>query len=99
MCVWVGEGLASGIEWMIGERGLETERLLARLAAAEASGEALLLVGVTAAFAELFAACRTRGRGFRLGPASRVVDTGGHKGTARPRPPPRPLCRGRAPAR
>src|SRR5437867_3585245 len=74
MCVWVGEALASSIEWMIGERGLETERLLARLAAAEASGEALLLVGVTAAFAELFAACRTRGRGFRLGPASRVLD-------------------------
>src|SRR5207302_625090 len=51
MCVWVGEGLASGIEWMIGERGLETERLLARLAAAEASGEALLLLGVLAAVA------------------------------------------------
>src|SRR5947208_757486 len=84
MCVWVGEALASSIEWMIGERGLETERLLARLAAAEASGEALLLVGVTAAFTKLFAACRTRGRGFRLGPASRVVDTGGQKGTTRP---------------
>src|SRR5436309_499918 len=84
MCVWVGEALASSIEWMIGERGLETERLLARLAAAEASGEALLLVGMTAAFTKLFAACRTRGRGFRLGPASRVVDTGGQKGTTRP---------------
>jgi len=84
MCVWVGEGLASGIEWMIGERGLETERLLARLAAAEASGEALLLLGVTAAFAQLFDACRARGRAFRLGPASRVVDTGGQKGMTRP---------------
>src|SRR5438034_1213807 len=84
MCVWVGEGLASGIEWMIGERGLETERLLARLAAAEASGEALLLLGVTAAFAQLFDACRARGRAFRLGPASRIVDTGGQKGMTRP---------------
>src|SRR5436309_277525 len=84
MCVWVGEALASGIEWMIGERGLETERLLARLAAAETSGEALLLLGVTAAFAELFQACRARGRAFRLGPASRVVDTGGQKGLTRP---------------
>ena len=84
MCVWVGEALASGIEWMIGERGLETERLLARLAAAEASGEALLLLGVTAAFAQLFDACRARGRAFRLGPASRVVDTGGQKGMTRP---------------
>ena len=84
MCVWVGEALASGIEWMIGERGLETERLLARLAAAETSGEALLLLGVTAAFAQLFQACRARGRAFRLGPASRVVDTGGQKGLTRP---------------
>src|SRR5204863_402246 len=84
MCVWVGEGLASGIEWMIGERGLETERLLARLAAAETSGEALLLLGVTAAFAQLFDACRARGRAFRLGPAGRVVDTGGQKGMTRP---------------
>src|SRR5437867_10591357 len=69
---------------MIGERGRETERLLARLAAAETSGEALLLLGVTAAFARLFDACRTRGRTFRLGPASRVVDTGGQKGMTRP---------------
>src|SRR5882724_9538040 len=27
MCVWVGEALARGIAWMVGERGLETERL------------------------------------------------------------------------
>src|SRR2546427_145907 len=66
------------------ERGLETERLLARLAAAETNGEALLLLGVTAAFAQLFQACRARGRAFRLGPASRVVDTGGQKGLTRP---------------
>src|SRR5439155_29303 len=66
MCVWVGEALARGIAWMVGERGLETERLLARLAAAETSGEALLLLGVTAAFAQLFQACRARGRAFRL---------------------------------
>src|SRR5947208_1292021 len=84
MCVWVGEALARGIAWMVGERGLETERLLARLAAAETSGEALLLLGVTAAFAQLFQACRARGRAFRLGPASRVVDTGGQKGLTRP---------------
>src|SRR5947208_4958605 len=84
MCVWVGEALARGIAWMVGERGLETERLLARLAAAETSGEALLLLGVTAAFAQLFQACRARGRAFRLGPASRVVETGGQKGLTRP---------------
>jgi len=84
MCVWVGEALAAGVEWFVGERGLETERLLGRLTAAEASGEALLLVGVTAAFAQLFDTCRARARAFRLGPASRVVDTGGMKGMTRP---------------
>jgi Acyl-protein synthetase, LuxE len=84
MCVWVGEAFASGCEWMIDEHGLDAERLLARLAAAETSGEALLVVGVTAAFAQLFAACRARGRAFRLGPSSRVVDTGGQKGMTRP---------------
>jgi len=39
---------------------------------------------VTAAFAQLFDACRARGRAFRLGPGSRVVDTGGQKGMTRP---------------
>jgi hypothetical protein len=42
------------------------------------------LVGVTAAFAQLFAMCRAASRTFRLGPASRVVDTGGQKGLSRP---------------
>ena len=55
-----------------------------RLGGAEAEGEPLLLVGVTAAFAALFAACRAHDRAFRLGPGSRVVDTGGQKGLARP---------------
>jgi hypothetical protein len=79
MCVWVGNELAAGIEWLV-----EPDALVARLAAAEARGEALLLLGVTAAFARLFDACRTRGRTFRLGPGSRVVDTGGAKGLSRP---------------
>jgi hypothetical protein len=84
MCVWVGAALGCGIEWLIDERGLDRERLLERLSAAEASGEALLLLGVTAAFVELFAACRARPRTFHLGPGSRVVDTGGQKGMRHP---------------
>lgn len=79
MCAWVGGELATRIEWLV-----EPEPLLARLAAAEASGEALLVIGVTAAFARLFDACRASGRTFRLAPASRVVDTGGAKGLSRP---------------
>jgi hypothetical protein len=84
MCAWVGDRLARSIEWFVGETGLETEQLFGRLADAEAHGEPLLLAGVTAAFTEVFAACRARGRTFRLGPASRVVDTGGQKGLTRP---------------
>jgi hypothetical protein len=80
MCAWVGEG----VEWFVDAAGLEIDRLLVRLTDLERSGDAVLLLGVTAAFAQLFDACRTRRRSFRLGPASRVVDTGGQKGLARP---------------
>jgi hypothetical protein len=84
MCAWVGTELATGSEWFVGHEGLDTPRLLDRLADAEARGEALLLAGVTAAFAALFTACRERGRAFRLAPESRVMDTGGAKGLSRP---------------
>jgi hypothetical protein len=84
MCAWVGETLAPAAEWFVGEAGLDVERLLGRLEEMEASGQAVLLAGVTAAFARLFDACRARGRTFRLGPSSRVMDTGGQKGLARP---------------
>jgi Acyl-protein synthetase, LuxE len=84
MCAWVGESLSSSTEWFVGGDGLDVERLLARLARAETTGEAVLLAGVTAAFARLFETCRSRGRAFRLGPGTRVMDTGGEKGLARP---------------
>ena len=84
MCAWIGEELSTDVEWFVGAAGLDVERLLARLADVEARGDAILLLGVTAAFAELFAACRAHSRAFRLGPASRVVDTGGQKGLERP---------------
>jgi Acyl-protein synthetase, LuxE len=79
MCAWVGESLAASVEWIV-----DAERVLDRLADAEARGDAMLLLGVTAAFAQVFDACRARRRTFRLGPASRVVDTGGQKGLRRP---------------
>ena len=84
MCAWVGETLAESSEWLVGEGALELERLLGRLADAEAHGGAVLVAGITAAFARLFSACRARRRRFRLGPGSRVVDTGGAKGLPRP---------------
>jgi hypothetical protein len=84
MCSWVGEGLAASAEWFVGEDGFQVDRLVTRLETAQAEGEAVLLAGVTAAFAQLFDACRQERRAFRLAPPSRVMDTGGQKGLTRP---------------
>ena len=83
MCAWVGEAFGRDVEWLVGASGLDVERLLARLAEAERRGDALLLAGVTSAFVQLFDACAARRLAFRLGPGSRVMDTGGAKGLGR----------------
>src|SRR5690606_23302825 len=80
MCAWVGETLCTATEWFAGDDGLDVERLVARLAELERAGASLLLLGPTAGYARLF----DTEHGFRLGPASRVMDTGGDKGMARP---------------
>jgi len=84
MCAWVGEAFGTSVEWLVGDDGVDVERLLGRLADFERTGEAVALVGVTAAFARVFDACRATSRALRLGPATRVVDTGGQKGLTRP---------------
>ena len=80
MCAWVGDALGTSAEWFGGADGLDVERLAARLADLETTGDAVLLAGPTAGFVRLF----DTGRRFRLGPASRVMDTGGAKGMPRP---------------
>jgi hypothetical protein len=80
MCAWVGEELATGAEWFAGASALDVPRLVERLRAAESCGEAVLLVGPTAGFVRFF----DSGPPVRLGPGSRLMDTGGAKGTARP---------------
>jgi Acyl-protein synthetase, LuxE len=80
MCAWVGEELATGAEWFAGPDGLDVARLVERLRVAEASGEAVLLAGPTAGFVRLFDGAPA----FRLGPGSRLMDTGGSKGMPRP---------------
>jgi len=80
MCADVAEALGTSAEWFAGPAGLDLDRLLVRLAEAEACGEAVLLAGPTAGFVRLF----DTGRTFRLGPPSRVMDTGGQKGMPRP---------------
>lgn len=80
MCAWIGETLCSDIEWFGGPNGLDHAAACARLEAAAASGEAVLLAGPTAAFVALF----QHGVQVRLGPGSRAMDTGGAKGLPRP---------------
>jgi len=80
MCAWVGEAFGTGVEWFAGADGLDVARVTARLAELEATGEAVLLAGPTAGFVRLFDAAAA----VRLGPGSRVMDTGGQKGLTRP---------------
>jgi len=80
MCAWVGDAFGTGTDWFVGPDGLDVERLQDVLAQHAASGEAILLGGPTAAFVRLFDV----GRPLRLGPGSRLVDTGGQKGMSRP---------------
>src|SRR5262249_12104424 len=80
MCEWVGGEDDASAEWFAGPAGLDVERLGQRLRELEACGAAVLLAGPTAGFARLFAETPA----VRLGPASRVMDTGGAKGMPRP---------------
>jgi hypothetical protein len=80
MCEWVGAEDGASAEWFAGPAGLDVERLGQRLREFEACGEAVLLAGPTAGFVRLFAETSA----VRLGPASRVMDTGGAKGMPRP---------------
>lgn len=68
---------------MIGETGLDMERLLAALATAEASGEPYALLGASFSFVHLLDELQRPGRRFALPPGSRVLDTGGFKGQSR----------------
>jgi hypothetical protein len=80
MCAEVGAAFGTRIEWLAGPDGLDVARLAARLGELETTGEAALLAGPTAGFVRLFDA----GVSVRLGPGSRLMDTGGQKGLTRP---------------
>lgn len=80
MCDWIGESFGTSVEWMAGPGGLDIDRLAGRLAELASGGAAVLAAGPTAGFVRLF----DTGATFRLGPGSRVMDTGGQKGLDRP---------------
>ena len=74
---------ASGSSFYIGKEGLEADRLLADLRAAEQTGESVCLLGASFAFVHVLDLCRQQGLRFRLPAGSRVMDTGGFKGRSR----------------
>jgi acyl-CoA synthetase (AMP-forming)/AMP-acid ligase II len=72
-----------GSAHMVGEQGLDLERLIESLRRAEAAGEPVLIVGASFTFVVLFDAMRSRGEQFSLPAGSRTVDGGGYKGRSR----------------
>jgi hypothetical protein len=80
MCTWVGEAFGTEVEWFVGADGLDAARLRNRVEGYAAIGVPVLLAGPTAGFVRLF----DDGLACRLGPGSRVMDTGGAKGMPRP---------------
>jgi hypothetical protein len=65
------------------EAGLHTERLLARLRAAEGDGHPICLLGTSLAFVHLLDAFTRLAVRVQLPPGSRLMDTGGTKGATR----------------
>jgi hypothetical protein len=80
MCAWVAEAFGESAAWFAGADGLDVAALADVLADHARRGSTLLLLGPTAAFVRLF----DTGLRVRLGPGSRLMDTGGAKGMARP---------------
>lgn len=68
---------------LIGETGLDLDRLLGELARAEAEGEPYALLGATYAFVPVLDALAAGGRRFALPEGSFMLDTGGFKGQSR----------------
>lgn len=80
----VAGAFAAGAEWFVDpDAGLDDARLVAALARADADREPVALVGTTLAFVHLLDRLGADGRAFRLAPGSRLMDTGGFKGSGR----------------
>jgi hypothetical protein len=74
---------APGSGFYIGEQGLEVDRLLADLRAAERAGQPVCLLGASFAFVHFLDVCAERDLRLQLAAGSRVMDTGGFKGRSR----------------
>lgn len=69
--------------YLVGEDGIDFNRLFAELSYAEKSGEPYALLGATFSFIHLLDQCEAENFTFRLPEGSFVLDTGGVKGKSR----------------
>lgn len=69
--------------YLLGEDGLDADRLWAELARAESTGEPYALLGASYAFVPVLEEMERTRRAVRLPSGSRILDTGGFKGKAR----------------
>ena len=84
MLSWVADAHGDGTEngpFLDASGELDTAGALAWLEHKAAEGGQVLLLALSSALTALLAAMRERGVSYRLGAASRIVDTGGRKGT------------------
>lgn len=85
MAAWVLEEFgAPGSGWFVGEEGLMREKLAEALLDARSGGLQSLIVGTTAALLAFYDFCDAEGIRLEMPGGSRVMDTGGPKGTAVP---------------
>ncbi len=68
----------------LSDSGLDVLGLADALDAAVAAGQPICLLGVQSSFIHFLDWCQTQGRSWQLPVGSRLMDTGGNKGTARP---------------
>ncbi|MCB1744919.1 MAG: long-chain fatty acid--CoA ligase [Gammaproteobacteria bacterium] len=74
---------APGSDYYFDEQGLQVERLIEALRAAQVAGQPVCLLATSFAFVHLLDALADRDLGFELPAGSRVMDTGGFKGQSR----------------
>lgn len=85
MLAWIIEEFGlPGSAWLVSERGLDRERMAESLLDAQRTGAQVLLLGTTAAFLDFFRYCKKTRLSLRLPDGSRLMDTGGPKGTDAP---------------
>jgi len=82
MFAWILEELAGPASgWFVSEAGLQKEKLAESLLDAQRANSQVLLLGTAAAFLAFYDFCGQEGIRIELPAGSRLMDTGGRKGT------------------